>query len=211
MEEGLQALRENLDPAGKILAPAIKPTHALLRNVLVYSLADKYHIPSLSVLAKAKFQHLAPRGLLPSHDFREIIRLIYSTTPSNDRGLRDIASEICTTGAEKLTEGDLRITVIENVEFGLDMLKGFIRIGTQKDDNQRLTDEKLGKKEEELKKLEKNSASDKLKHSAEIERPRALKRTTNSSKKRKRESTVDGNKAEQILTGTYRLWNGRVK
>ncbi|KAL8920629.1 MAG: hypothetical protein Q9208_006111 [Pyrenodesmia sp. 3 TL-2023] len=69
---------------------------AITNNVLVYALAEKYDIPLLKALAKEKFMACS------AFDWDEetlytMLELVYSTTPTSDRGLRNIISDICST------------------------------------------------------------------------------------------------------------------
>jgi len=62
---------------------------------MVYALADKYDCKGLKVLALQKFGKAVPAAtkkgtILPV----EAIRLVYSTTPESDRGLRDICVQL---------------------------------------------------------------------------------------------------------------------
>lgn len=74
--------------------PAKVNAQAVLNNALVYALAEKYDIQSLKDLAKDKFE---ARSALPWDDDNlcTMLEVVYSTTPSTDRGLRDVAACIC--------------------------------------------------------------------------------------------------------------------
>lgn len=70
---------------------------AILANIHVYSIADKYDIVGLKQAARLKFS-LISHYMLGTDVYPQIIRLVYETTPSSDRGLRDIVARNC--GAE---------------------------------------------------------------------------------------------------------------
>lgn len=96
---------------------------SLLNNVLVYAIADKYGIAELKKIAKAKFQDQAG-SLLSANGFSEVIRELYRSTPSSDRGLRDIVSQVCAQQGRTIVENpDLSNIILEVGEFGLDLLR----------------------------------------------------------------------------------------
>jgi len=100
---------------------------SLLNNVLVYAIAEKYGIAELKEMAKAKFQGRA-RSLLSAKEFPEIIRELYRSTPSSDRGLRDIVSRVCAPqGSTIVGNPDLNATIVEIGEFGLDLLREVLK------------------------------------------------------------------------------------
>ncbi|KAF5562491.1 ARM repeat protein [Fusarium phyllophilum] len=59
----------------------------------VYQIADKYGIEALKKLAATKYRASVEAGW-EMESFPEAIALTYTTTPSADRGLRDIAVEV---------------------------------------------------------------------------------------------------------------------
>ena len=65
----------------------------LMINVQVYAAADRYGIHLLKDKSKEKFDGLV--FSLPRWDFPGILHEILTTTPCNDRGLRDTALKIC--------------------------------------------------------------------------------------------------------------------
>ncbi|KAK4544714.1 hypothetical protein LTR36_003963 [Oleoguttula mirabilis] len=58
----------------------------------MYALGSKYHIGSLKAVALAKFMEAASYAWNTS-DFVEAMRLAYSTTPDEDKGIRDIVAQ----------------------------------------------------------------------------------------------------------------------
>jgi hypothetical protein len=96
---------------------------SLLNNVLVYAIAEKYGIAELKEMAKAKFQSRAG-SLLSAKEFPEIIKELYRSTPSSDRGLRDIVSQVCAQQGRTIVDSpDLNTVIVKIGEFGLDLLR----------------------------------------------------------------------------------------
>ena len=69
-------------------------SYNLIANTLVYSIADKYDIEGLKVMAKAKFQGLA-RMAWGCKDYPAVVAKVFDTTPDTDMGLRDIVGLAC--------------------------------------------------------------------------------------------------------------------
>ena len=67
----------------------------LMVDTLVYSLADKYDIKGLKVLARFNFRRVDCCTAWQCEDFLNIVRAVLNTTPDNDSGLRDMVSCIC--------------------------------------------------------------------------------------------------------------------
>lgn len=68
----------------------------LTNHVLVYAMADKYHIPALALHARTKFRALTTIDFFwPLAGLPTVVQLIYTTTPPTNRGLRDLAMAIC--------------------------------------------------------------------------------------------------------------------
>jgi hypothetical protein len=95
----------------------------LLNNVMVYAIAERYDISELKELAKAKFLSQADT-LLSSHEFPEVVKTIYTSTLSKDRGLRDIVSQVCVKQVRELMEDQAFQGIISDVgDFGIDILR----------------------------------------------------------------------------------------
>ncbi len=108
-------------------ASAITNGPSLLNNVLVYAIAEKYGIAELKEMAKAKFQGRA-ECLLSAKEFPEIIRELYRSTPSSDRGLRDIVSRFCAQQGRTIIDNpDFNAIIVEIGEFGLDLLREVLK------------------------------------------------------------------------------------
>lgn len=67
---------------------------ACLNNALTYALAEKYDIQGLKELAKHKFKLRSSSGWTEAN-LLTLLEVVYNTTPTTDRGLRDIMSTIC--------------------------------------------------------------------------------------------------------------------
>lgn len=71
---------------------------ALFNNVLVYAIADKYDIVGLQAVAIEYFKSRAKElKRWPPPYLREIVKMVYETTPESDRGLRRALVKICYT------------------------------------------------------------------------------------------------------------------
>ncbi|KAM0354802.1 hypothetical protein ACHAPU_000626 [Fusarium lateritium] len=71
----------------------------------VYQIADKYDISALKDYAKVKFETKIKTGW-STDDFPSTIETVYTTTPPEDRGLRDLLLEIAVANLEELTTRD---------------------------------------------------------------------------------------------------------
>lgn len=110
---------------------------ALQNNALVYALAEKYEIVELKSLAIERFNARAGAGggtgfTWLSDDFSDIVRAVYEMTPDNDRGLRDVLTEIC---AENLSDQMLDSDDFKNIAahfgvFCLDLLRHVRKVRT---------------------------------------------------------------------------------
>jgi hypothetical protein len=99
-----------------------KDQPALLSSVRVYAIADKYDIPSLKRLAKERFESWAKKNWA-REDFSDIVREIFESTPTSDRGLRDIVIRIVALHADVLTKKDeFRRLIEEDGDLGLSTL-----------------------------------------------------------------------------------------
>ena len=99
----------------------------LMNNVRVYAIADKYDIPGLKEKAITKFKKLARVHLLM--EFPCIICEIYDNTPANDRGLRDVMTDICAQNVRKIFDrADWSAVVQMRVEFTFDLLRAYATI-----------------------------------------------------------------------------------
>ena len=67
----------------------------------VYAIADRYQIEGLAALAKENFAS-ASKNCCDSSDTHSAIRLVYSTTPPEIRGLRDVVVGFMTANKNSL-------------------------------------------------------------------------------------------------------------
>jgi hypothetical protein len=88
----------------------------------VYALADKYDIPALKILATTKFEALATDSWNTT-DFPHSIKVMYESTPSDDRGLRDVALRLAAENSHALFEDneEFHAMIGEVAEFGKDL------------------------------------------------------------------------------------------
>lgn len=83
--------------ASKNAKPSISPLKHLLTHAKMYGVGGYYQIDSLKQYARQRFGHIAVRHWMPGkhpHDHR-IISFVYTSTPTSDRGLRNIVAERC--------------------------------------------------------------------------------------------------------------------
>ncbi|CAJ0542831.1 Ff.00g002750.m01.CDS01 [Fusarium sp. VM40] len=78
---------------------------AMVFHAKVYQIADKYGIFSLKEHAKQKFSP-AVKASWSTEDFPITINVVYTTTLSEDRGLRDLVVETSNANLEKLISRD---------------------------------------------------------------------------------------------------------
>ncbi|KAI9782297.1 MAG: hypothetical protein M1816_001910, partial [Peltula sp. TS41687] len=96
---------------------------SLLNNALVYGIGEKYDIPGLKLLAKEYFSACAALHW-PPENIQEIIKLVYESTPDNDRGLREIVTNLCLPHLDDLMKSDsFQATLLEQSAFCRDVLR----------------------------------------------------------------------------------------
>lgn len=83
----LERLQQKANESDKAVASAP------LNNVLVYALAEKYDIETLKTMSRQKFARCS-QYYWANDDVLTLLQLVYETTPSTDRGLRDIMLDI---------------------------------------------------------------------------------------------------------------------
>ncbi|KAK3356342.1 BTB/POZ protein [Lasiosphaeria hispida] len=103
---------------------------SMVFNAQVYSLADKYVIPTLKNLAKEKFQAAIKTGW-GMDDFPTAVAEVYNSTPEGDRGLRDLVLEISGTNIKTLVQnGGFRNILRETPAFATDIIvSGAVKSG----------------------------------------------------------------------------------
>jgi hypothetical protein len=75
----------------------------MLLNVEVYAIADKYEVEYLKIQSKLNFANQVHEHW-NSKKFFDVIRSAYRSTPSSDRGLRDVIVAICQENKMRLRE-----------------------------------------------------------------------------------------------------------
>jgi hypothetical protein len=91
-------------------------------SVRVYAIADKYDMPHLKDLAQKRFSNWAENNWA-CHDFSAIAREVFETTPTSDRGLRDVVIRLAAMHADDLIRKENFRNLIEDVgELGLNVL-----------------------------------------------------------------------------------------
>ncbi|KAL8829305.1 MAG: hypothetical protein Q9170_006226 [Blastenia crenularia] len=71
-------------------------------NVPVYALAEKYNVQPLKALTKERFR-ASSLGVWEKADILEVLKEVYETTPSTDRGLRESMLDVCQRYIDQLT------------------------------------------------------------------------------------------------------------
>lgn len=100
---------------------------ALLIDAQVYTIAEKYNIPSLKVLAMEKFDGTVDKGW-EDGGFPLAIREIYISTPDSDRGLRDIVRKVVRDNVKALLRRpDMQALMLEVSEFTVDTLDAVVK------------------------------------------------------------------------------------
>lgn len=93
-----------------------EPMSPMLFNVRVYSIAGKYDVMALKQRAKEKFT-VAASTCWDMDDFAHVISEIYTSTPPEDRGLRDIVVEVTHPHIDVLLKKDDFRRVLEETPF----------------------------------------------------------------------------------------------
>jgi hypothetical protein len=96
-------------------------------NTRLYAIAEKYDIPLLKRLARARFTEWAESNW--SHrDFPTVVKEVYESTPSSDLGLRDIVSHLCGQHVKELANKDEFLNLADLFgELGLGVLKSVLK------------------------------------------------------------------------------------
>lgn len=100
-----------------------------MSNVLVYAIADRYHLLGLKSLAKDRVHALVKKSsaYTKTADFPEVAKVVFDSTPAADCGLRDIIIDLCSSSMDEIIkDGDTATTDtiqdIGSLSFGI-MLK----------------------------------------------------------------------------------------
>ena len=89
---------------------------ALQAHVAVYAVADKYDIPSLKAIAKSKFD-MQIGNMWPVPRLPNIANEVFSSTPCNDRGLRDVILKLCVSHAAEIVNESFSNTSINSSSY----------------------------------------------------------------------------------------------
>lgn len=97
-------------------------TRALI-NIAVYAIAEKYNLRDLKKAAMTRCSSQTWASW-PLDDLHIIAKEVYNSTPSSDRGLRDILICDCAGHAEELTQQEDWISLIRmDADFGFDLFQ----------------------------------------------------------------------------------------
>lgn len=94
----------------------------LLLHTRVYSLAEKYDIPSLKALAQRKFE-MAMACYYDSSEFAEAIEEVYCSTIDSDRGLRDVVLQAFRSHPALATTQDVYGVIKETPTLAFELFK----------------------------------------------------------------------------------------
>jgi hypothetical protein len=95
---------------------------ALFSSIRVYAIADKYDIPQLKELARERFSNWAEDNWA-CESFPAIAREVFKTTPTKDRGLRDVVVRLVAIHADDFIGKENSRQLIEDIgDLGLSVL-----------------------------------------------------------------------------------------
>ncbi|KAH0559307.1 hypothetical protein GP486_004180 [Trichoglossum hirsutum] len=99
---------------------------ALFSSIRVYAIAEKYGIEDLKELARSRFSTWASENWNHHSEFTAMVQEVYDSTPSSDRGLRDVVETILKKNFESVFYDDrLKELLISQMgELGLSVLTG---------------------------------------------------------------------------------------
>jgi hypothetical protein len=110
-------------PPGLWLRITILVDYPPLVNARVYALADKYDVRGLKAFSSKKFKNSLATPW-SSEVFSEIIRVVYESTPSTDRGLRSIVTETARKRGNCLMDcTEFRVLLESAPDFTIDLLQ----------------------------------------------------------------------------------------
>ncbi|KAF2846094.1 hypothetical protein T440DRAFT_511103 [Plenodomus tracheiphilus IPT5] len=97
----------------------------LLTHAKMYEIADKYDIVGLKDLVKEKFSRSC-KHFWNDEEFAVAAHYAYSTTPDEDKGLRDIVSTTISSHMEIIEKAEIRVLMTEFNGLALGVLDGVI-------------------------------------------------------------------------------------
>jgi len=111
----------NIDPS----APIHVKRSAQLNNVLTYAIAEKYNVAGLKDISRSKF--VSRKWSNWSHELPTVVKTVYESTPSSDRGLRDAVIEVCVEQGRLLLDNEEFGDVVGEIgAIGLDFCRQFV-------------------------------------------------------------------------------------
>jgi hypothetical protein len=111
----------------------MEPARNPLVHARMYAIADFYEIPGLKSLAQKKFQQAASRHW-NNIEFGEAIHVAYTSTVSEDKGLRQICKDVLLSHMTLLNKPEIEAILREVPDLAFDMLKGlWLRDGARND------------------------------------------------------------------------------
>jgi hypothetical protein len=97
-------------------------TSSMVYDAQVYQIADKYDIPALKAHSVHKFGIAITTGW-SMDDFPLAVSVVYGSTPSGDRGLRDLVVGTSCTNIDKLLQHDSFVKLLkETPDFAADLI-----------------------------------------------------------------------------------------
>lgn len=141
---------DDLMQISKGTTTVLKPSKAIT-NITMYAIGDRYNVGTLKELATKKFSAL--RSAEWFDELPTVAEQIYTTTPENDRGLRDILQKACARHAESLIQDETTCeTALKVPQFTLDLCRSI-----WKESRERVMHAETEKLTAELKVREQNS------------------------------------------------------
>ncbi|CAH0055463.1 unnamed protein product, partial [Clonostachys solani] len=100
----------------------IRGVSSMVHDAQVYQIADKYDIPTLKEYSKDRFCKFITTGW-NMDEFPLAINVVYESTPSEDRGLRDLVVETSLLHLDTLLEQDGFSNILRtNADFSADLI-----------------------------------------------------------------------------------------
>lgn len=93
----------------------------LVFHAEMYSLADKYNIRGMKVLAQDHFR-IRAEGNCRVKEFPTAIQIVYKTTVDEDRGLRDVVVDIISMNMDLLDEPEIREAIKDTANLAFELL-----------------------------------------------------------------------------------------
>lgn len=98
----------------------------LLHHAKMYEIADKYNVSGLKDLVKEKFARACDH-YKDKPDFAIAAHHAFSTTPENDKGLRDIVSRTISANMELVQVPQVKVLMTESNGLALSVLEEKIK------------------------------------------------------------------------------------